>query len=319
VVLTTDYSRFDLSRLGQAATPLFRDPAGWLAFRLPEIQMAVQQQLPALQLLPLFLLIVLFSLRHWRSRRFYGAVISLIIVAMLASPLLQGQYAQAYNGRVAADRQMRQARQAETEQQQEVQTGVQELNSSWDPHQSPLSAGQNQAAFEAEAKNGQLSTLQPTGLPNMTSLLAAGDDSDNDGLTDELEAYWGTCAYLVGSPEYLASADCDDVPDPTDSDGDGLSDDAEVNYLNTFPTSVDTDGDAITDTLEVEGFIYNGRTWYLNPNEEDTNNDGLPDNLECDLFNPGPLDLAVACGDTDSNGIPDLFDNDNDGDPSTSP
>lgn len=304
--ITTDYSRFDLNRLGQATQPFYRDPAGWLAFRLPQLQTAIQQQLLTSQLILLFVLAGFLSLRYWHSRRFYGVVVSMVIVAMLFSPFLRGHYAQAYSGRVEADQQTIQTEQEESQKQQNVQEAVQHLNDNWDAQQNPLAAGQEQATQEA-----QLTALSTT---DQNTILASGNDSDNDGLSDEDEIFWGSCPYLVGTPEYNSSSYCTNVANPTDSDGDGLSDDTEVHYLNTFPTSADTDGDAITDTLEVNGFTYNGRIWYLNPNNEDTNNDGLPDSSECDLFVSGLLNLATSCGDSDQDGIPDFMDADNDGD-----
>ncbi|MBK9055198.1 MAG: hypothetical protein IPL78_31170 [Chloroflexi bacterium] len=103
------------------------------------------------------------------------------------------------------------------------------------------------------------------------------------------------------------------MTNPTDSDGDGLSDATEINFLNTYPTSADTDGDSITDTLEIQGFTYAGKTWYLDPINEDSNKDGLVDSGECDLTLIAS-GLAAACPDSDGDGAPDLFDDDNDGD-----
>ncbi|MBK9051468.1 MAG: hypothetical protein IPL78_11290 [Chloroflexi bacterium] len=212
---------------------------------------------------------------------------------------------------MTANQQSHQTQQEEATQRQDTQTAVQEHNDSWDPNQNPFTVVKNHINANIQP---QSQLLNPLAQQNQVNLLASGEDSDNDGLFDETEAYWGTCAYALATPEYNNSAYCDGVADPTDSDGDGLSDDAEVNYLNTFPTSVDSDGDSITDTLEVEGFVYNGRTWYLNPNSNDTNGDGQPDNSECNLFLAGALDLTTACGDTNGNGIPDFVDPDNDGD-----
>src|SRR5579872_1320268 len=50
-------------------------------------------------------------------------------------------------------------------------------------------------------------------------------DSDHDGLGDDLEAQLGTCATNTG---YVAGANCDEIADPRDTDGDGLQDGWEV-------------------------------------------------------------------------------------------
>ena len=94
----------------------------------------------------------------------------------------------------------------------------------------------------------------------------------------------------------------------------GLNDGIEVNKLGTFPTTNDSDGDVISDTLEIRGFQYAGRHWYLDPNEIDTNKDGLPDNVECSVWAGASIDSEDICPDSDGDGTPDVFDYDNDND-----
>ena len=93
-----------------------------------------------------------------------------------------------------------------------------------------------------------------------------------------------------------------------DSDGDGLNDELEV-LLGTADDEADTDHDGLTDKYEADGFVYNGKTWYLNPLSPDTNRDGLPDEVEMiypDRDNPN-LDI-------DDDKVPNVWDDDNDGD-----
>jgi len=52
-----------------------------------------------------------------------------------------------------------------------------------------------------------------------------GQDSDSDGLGNELEAQLGTCASKTGS---VAGANCNELADARDTDGDGLQDGWEV-------------------------------------------------------------------------------------------
>ena len=109
------------------------------------------------------------------------------------------------------------------------------------------------------------------------------------------------------------------IPIPNDDDGNGLTY-AQESRLGTDPDESDTDTDGITDNAEVAGFLYNNKRWYSNPNSPDTNDDGQLDTLECrdKVVDPDAGDIspgdAVACQDSDSDGTPDPFDRDDDGD-----
>ncbi len=76
----------------------------------------------------------------------------------------------------------------------------------------------------------------------------------------------------------------------TDSDGDGLSDEREINFYYTNPNNSDTDGDGFNDNLE----LLNGYSPHFSDNTRlvhvDSDNDGLNDGYElalgADLKNP---------------------------------
>ena len=124
-------------------------------------------------------------------------------------------------------------------------------------------------------------------------------DAENDGVNDYDECMYGL------------------RPDKADTDVDGLTDSQELYKLGTNGSDPDTDGDVITDTLEVEGFTYGGKQWYLNPSDPDTNLDGLIDSVDCpalvDIAHPTETDFRTQC-DSDQDGIPNLFEDDNDND-----
>ncbi|RLC61374.1 MAG: hypothetical protein DRI48_10840, partial [Chloroflexi bacterium] len=104
------------------------------------------------------------------------------------------------------------------------------------------------------------------------------------------------------------TTDCD--PDKLgDHDDDGLTDGNEC-VLGTNPDVADSDGDNISDGDEIAGFNYNGKMWYTDPLEMDTNSDGLGDGQE---WNTGRAEGDTP-PDTNGDGTPDLFDRDNDGD-----
>jgi hypothetical protein len=84
-----------------------------------------------------------------------------------------------------------------------------------------------------------------------------------------------------------------------DTDGDGLSDDSELEYSN--PTNADTDGDGLDDGREA--------TLGTDPTVADSDSDGLDDAREAD----GPTDPTMA--DTDSDGLDDNDEIDSSTDP----
>ena len=96
----------------------------------------------------------------------------------------------------------------------------------------------------------------------------------------------------------------------TDTDGDGLTD-CEEGVLGTNPTVADTDGDGLSDGQEVRGFAFGNKQWYSDPLKESTLGDGIFDGQKCRLNTSGQPDCAV---DANTNGTPDLFDRDIDGD-----
>ncbi|MEP2024764.1 T9SS type A sorting domain-containing protein, partial [Reichenbachiella sp.] len=102
-------------------------------------------------------------------------------------------------------------------------------------------------------------------------------DSDNDGIVDAFEA-GGT----AGSDGHISGF--------TDADGNGRNDAQDIGTLS-FP---DTDGDGtLPDYLDT-----------------DSDNDGIPDNVEGQASNNY---IATAVGDTNSNGLLDVYDPNNGG------
>ncbi len=127
-------------------------------------------------------------------------------------------------------------------------------------------------------------------------------DLDSDGLINRLELQIGTDQlsnhtdddHLTDGEEVLSYNT--DPLDP-DTDNDTLQDHEEVFGLNgwfTDPNTNDTDGDGLTDDLEIR--------IGTSPRLYDTDNDGLSDGLEMEL-GTDPLDP-----DTDGDGLPDGHD-----------
>lgn len=111
-------------------------------------------------------------------------------------------------------------------------------------------------------------------------LVSIGKDQLLDGTLYLFQSDWGvgvpvpTAVPAVPTP--VPQPEQPQNPPGVDSDGDGLSDELELNVFGTSPTLVDSDGDTISDG--VEAFGTNG---YLTaPALPDTDSDGVNDNVE---------------------------------------
>lgn len=110
-------------------------------------------------------------------------------------------------------------------------------------------------------------------------------DSDNDGLSDAIEAG-------------------DNPAKPVDTDGDGAADYREL----------DSNGDGIADSQEQpQGQIPNDNN-LSSDGALDSDGDGIVDSVDADDDNDGLLDLIEGQGDNDGDGILNLLDLDSDGD-----
>ncbi|WP_167619749.1 Ig-like domain-containing protein, partial [Maribellus sediminis] len=110
------------------------------------------------------------------------------------------------------------------------------------------------------------------GLPDSYDI-----DADNDGITDNIEGQ--------AEGQYRG-------PTGVDTNGDGLDDEYDPDVGGTLIIPVDTDSDGIPD--------------YLDP---DSDNDGVPDNIEGhDANADGYADEVISGSDLDNDGLDDAFD-----------
>lgn len=137
-------------------------------------------------------------------------------------------------------------------------------------------------------------------LPDSDSARFQGKkpDTDGDGLTDEAEALGWTVTFTAEPGLTLTRAVTSD-PALADTDGDGLSD-SEEKRVGTDPRERDTDGDGLSDRDEIH-------TYGTDPLHWDTDGDGLSDMEEVGGYWVGgafvttdPLDP-----DTDGDGVSD--------------
>ncbi|ATB36096.1 hypothetical protein CYFUS_001510 [Cystobacter fuscus] len=148
---------------------------------------------------------------------------------------------------------------------------------------------------EDKNQNGQVD-------PGETDPLNPADDdptrdSDKDGITDNIEVATGT------------------NPNNPDTDGDGLPDGLEDKNHNgsvdpgeTDPRKADTDGGGVSDGAEDKnhnGQVDEGETDPLNPADDDSDGDGLPDKVEnahgTDPNNPDTDGDGLSDGEEDKN------------------
>ncbi len=229
----------------------------------------------------LFLLLAMtlsFGLIGWRRRqRLYGLIAVTVSVSMVVMPLLQANGVARFF-----------ARQAEAADS--TQSIVEALG---------ISDGPN-----------EFGTLSVSSEPSSAS-------SDTQPAVRSRDNASRFTFYASGSPSSSESTPdlyCGKGSTTEDADNDGLSD-ADENCLGTDPYHEDSDRDTITDTLEIDGFDYGGRHWTSNPFTHDSNQDGLTDFAEWPYPVGAAPDLDVADDwDPDGDGVPNLWDEDNDGD-----
>ncbi|MEM7115428.1 MAG: thrombospondin type 3 repeat-containing protein, partial [Chloroflexota bacterium] len=329
-VVQSSFSNFDTDRIAIQQTTLLQDPIVWVGKQLPATSQEWITATQTINFTLIVLLVVFLATLNYRTRYFHIILALLLIGSMLASPLMRSHEVRAFSDNQHAQRVASEAEAKEAEKQEEAQEA---LNSStWQPNTPPAEQPNTQQLTNSQSLISQspnaaasLSTTvatsqSPSDHPTTTALFSSAPtdadltttDTDGDGLSDADEVAWRTCPQTG-----LADDRCTGVVDSTDSDGDGLTDGQEVNQIGTVPTLEDTDGDTISDKAEVEGYTDNqGINWYLDPYELDSNRDGLPDGAECPAWsslttNPTP---GSICPDTDGDGDPDIFDDDNDGD-----
>ena len=311
--IRTEFKQFDLNGIITAKTTLFESPSMWVNHRLPAIQAGAADVSFSLAMLLTVAFVILLAIHFRRTKVFHAALATFLIFNMVFSPLLNTRQASAAHETFQTEQADKQAKwdadQAEAEQEQEALDAMRSTD--FDPHADQYAtpakpevelASQPNVSAEAAIESNLSNNTNRVSLQSTTPITST--DSDNDGLSDADEAFYQTCA----SPN--APNHCTGVTDSKDSDADGISDGDEVHKLGTNPSYGDTDGDAILDKVEVDGYTdSNGTKWSLDPFEEDSNKDGLPDGVECPAWatnaaSPAP---GSACPDTDSDQYPGYF------------
>ena len=145
----------------------------------------------------------------------------------------------------------------------------------------------------------------PLDSDNDALVNALDSDSDNDGIPDEMERQG-----VVDVHGQRVHTD----PYKADTDGDGLSDGAELFVFHTDPLVADTDGDGISDGDEI-------KVYHTDPLNADTDGDGIKDGDELagktvtvHLSNGTNLTYTIPNNDVDGDGIINPLDPDDDND-----
>ena len=145
--------------------------------------------------------------------------------------------------------------------------------------------GEGQASWNLRAGGGIMYHLSDAWSLRLDSRVnIAGYNTEFNHTTDMGFVYRFSADQIADDPVIQVAID---------SDGDGLTDDEELNIYKTDPNNPDTDGDGLKDGEEVH--VY--KTDPLNP---DTDDDGLKDGEEVHKYKTDPLNP-----DTDGDGLKD--------------
>jgi len=171
-----------------------------------------------------------------------------------------------------------------------------------------------QDGHEDTNRDGSIThTLGGTGTPGSGETDFCTADSDADGLLDgEEEGAFGAQVTPEGVSTVVGQAGAAlavTVPAlDSDTDDDSLSDYDEIHLYQTNPLDADTDNDTVSDADEVATWAYADSRDHSNPREDDTDGDGITDNLEiaegCNCDGTG-TDGYVNDDDSDDDGLQD--------------
>jgi len=154
--------------------------------------------------------------------------------------------------------------------------------------------GRQEVEFSVSERNAS-TTLDST--TTSITVLERSADLDGDRLTNEREVAVGTSLRSndtdgEGLSDRAEVETYETSPTNNDTDGDGLSDYEEIEESQTDPTKTDTDDDGLSDPRELE--------LGTNPNKADTDGDGVADGLEVNTYNTDP-----TAPDSDDDGLDD--------------
>ncbi len=289
--VTTKFSGWEIDARHAAVARITR-PLRWITHAVQSAQVdPVGGLLLPLALLGALMAAFLTVTTRRRSMAVYRTVVTLVVASMLVGPFLPLREVHAFQTRVREQVAEEEAERTKLERDQQVALAGDPLARDFDPLRDPLA---EPAEALAEAFGSSLATA------------ASMEDPQ---------------APVQAAVHASVHADACSVNGKLDSDCDGLSDEAETTRLGTFPDLADSDGDYISDGAEVAGFLdASGQRWYLDPLAADSNDDGRVDTMECpdliDLDHEGnPVTPAgSACANLDGDAVPDAFDFDDDDD-----
>ncbi|MFS4494595.1 gliding motility-associated C-terminal domain-containing protein [Maribacter sp. 2308TA10-17] len=159
----------------------------------------------------------------------------------------------------------------------------------------------NMNGLDDNYENGALIGINPENTDLMDNPDYTDDDSDNDTILDIVE-----------------NGDTDNVISNVDTDGDGLDDAFDDNDDSAIAGSTVNDGinppNASNLGDEDNDLATGGDVDYRDGPDNDSDGDGITDDVDLDDDNDGIPDTVEGTGDTDNDGIPDYLDLDSDND-----
>ncbi|MDT8305667.1 MAG: hypothetical protein RRC07_07000, partial [Anaerolineae bacterium] len=180
---------------------------------------------------------------------------------------------------------------------------------------------QAEGVLRFQERRAEAAETRAAAVPEMLGALgletttAASDTTEQATTVEDLTLPTVTTEMLQAPENGGALRRCGEGEPGVDTDGDGLADTLEL-CLGTDPDSVDSDYDAISDKEELDGFDLGGKHWDSDPLGTDSNHDGLADTREwASALNENGAEHGEAFNaDVDGDLIPNLWDEDDDGD-----
>jgi hypothetical protein len=268
---------------------------------------------PSTLILFTLILLTVLIVRYYgrRPRRCYALIVSSLIAIMVLTPLLQAEGVVAFVERQVRAAEAREAALPDLLRALGLETETAEPSSGLGTPSAPEAASAGDADSRSDtALQDEASPPADVSPADFSLVPVSNPILEQDPELDHVSRRAGVTMMATGFGETSLSR-CGYGEPGVDTDGDGLTDQVEY-CLGTVTTKADSDDDGIPDKVELVGFDYDDKHWDSDPLNADSNRDTVMDKMEWPT-DPSHGGQAVNV-DLDEDGIPNLWDEDDDGD-----